>query len=292
MNREFRNKTCKIDHYSIMVASKYFNDIEDFINLELASSRFEGNMDRFRFNPIPLTQTTKHFFPSLETLHLYNQDDERFDEDKRIFRRIHWYLLDYKQYLQKEKTESDIFKGVCYTKQNRIEYGETIPKEVNYIDDRCFCDCSGIERLELPSSVIKVSNHTFVNCISLREIKLPNSIESLGKYTFSHCISLRSVNIPTSLKEIGQNCFAYCISLEEVIVPESVTSLDKQCFAACKSLQNIDIPTSVKEIGDDCFSYCSQLTSISLPFKPTELKPNWFRGCTLLKEENIHYKTN
>ena len=58
----------QIDYYSILVASKYFETIDDFINLELSSPRFEGNIEKLHFNPITLNETTKKFFPSLETL--------------------------------------------------------------------------------------------------------------------------------------------------------------------------------------------------------------------------------
>ena len=46
------NKT--LGNYQIMIASKYFDVIEDYINLEMAVKCFQGNMERFHFNPIPL----------------------------------------------------------------------------------------------------------------------------------------------------------------------------------------------------------------------------------------------
>ena len=155
MTREQRNKTCKIDLYSIMVACKYFETIDDFINLEFSSKRFENNMERFRFNPITLTQNTFHFFPSLETLHLYNESDELFKENDQIWKRIHWYLIDYKTYLNKDKDESDVFKSVCYTKENRKEFGDIIPPQVNFIEERCYCDCKQLEELDCQIQLLK-----------------------------------------------------------------------------------------------------------------------------------------
>ncbi|GAB1227707.1 hypothetical protein ENUP19_0352G0009 [Entamoeba nuttalli] len=44
----------KIGYNEIMIGSKYFEDINDFINLEMRVKRFRGNMDQFQFNPILL----------------------------------------------------------------------------------------------------------------------------------------------------------------------------------------------------------------------------------------------
>ncbi|EDR23511.1 hypothetical protein EDI_006520 [Entamoeba dispar SAW760] len=42
-----------------MITSMYFNDINDFINLENGVKRFQGNIERFHFNPIPLNQYSR-----------------------------------------------------------------------------------------------------------------------------------------------------------------------------------------------------------------------------------------
>ena len=61
----------KLDLYCIFISSRYFEDINDYINLELSHPRFQGNLTKFFYNPISLTPQTFHFFPMLRTLHLY-----------------------------------------------------------------------------------------------------------------------------------------------------------------------------------------------------------------------------
>jgi hypothetical protein len=40
---------CRLDYYTIFISSRYFKSIEDFINLELSTKKFNGNMTKFFF---------------------------------------------------------------------------------------------------------------------------------------------------------------------------------------------------------------------------------------------------
>ena len=73
-----------LDNYAIFIASRWFDTIDDYINLELSTSKFTGNMTKFFYNPIPLTMKTREFFDHLQTLYIYSIDDERFYNDERI----------------------------------------------------------------------------------------------------------------------------------------------------------------------------------------------------------------
>ena len=52
-------KLYKLDNYSIFLSSKWFTEIDDFINLEMSCKQCNGNLDKFYFNPMPLTQETR-----------------------------------------------------------------------------------------------------------------------------------------------------------------------------------------------------------------------------------------
>ena len=51
-----------MDHYTMFIASRHFESIDDFINLELGVKRFNGNMTKFHYNPVPLTPITREWF--------------------------------------------------------------------------------------------------------------------------------------------------------------------------------------------------------------------------------------
>ena len=48
-----------LDNYCAFISSRHFCCIDDFINLEMCTSKFNGNMKKFFYNPIPLTPTTR-----------------------------------------------------------------------------------------------------------------------------------------------------------------------------------------------------------------------------------------
>ena len=71
----------------MFIASRWFNSIDDHINLILGVKRFKENMTKFHYNPVPLNKITREFFDHLQTLYIYSLDDNLFLDDKRIIKR-------------------------------------------------------------------------------------------------------------------------------------------------------------------------------------------------------------
>ena len=89
----------------IFIVSKYFNSIEDFIHLEMSTRKFKGNIDLFKYNPIPLTNEIRDFFPNLETLYIYSPNEIVFRKDKRIIKRKKQFIPYYLNDKQKRQME-------------------------------------------------------------------------------------------------------------------------------------------------------------------------------------------
>ena len=89
----------------IFIVSKYFNSIEDFIHLEMSTRKFKGNIDLFKYNPIPLTNEIRDFFPNLETLYIYSPKEIVFRKDKRIIKRKKQFIPYYLNDKQKRQME-------------------------------------------------------------------------------------------------------------------------------------------------------------------------------------------
>ena len=95
--KQYENKKGKIDLYSLFISSQYFETINDFINIELASPKFYRNMEKYYYNPISLNHKTKHFFPNIQTYWKYFFGDPEFSNDFTIKQRkesktINWKL--------------------------------------------------------------------------------------------------------------------------------------------------------------------------------------------------------
>ena len=81
------------NNYALFLSSMYFETIEDFKNIEIATKRAQNNMNKFMYNPIPLDETTRYLFPNLKTLYIYSSKDNRFEEDENIIARKNISLL-------------------------------------------------------------------------------------------------------------------------------------------------------------------------------------------------------
>ena len=62
----------------------YFETIEDFKNIEIATKRAQNNMKKFFYNPISLDENTRWLFPNLKTLYIYSSKDNKFEDDENI----------------------------------------------------------------------------------------------------------------------------------------------------------------------------------------------------------------
>lgn len=135
-----------------------------------------------------------------------------------------------------------------------------MPNSIKYIGNNCFYG-SGIEQIDIPSSVKQLRAGCFAYCESLKTVKLPNSISILSGSTFTGCISLEEIDIPNTITEIGQSCFHDCTSLSSIKIPNSVTILGLQCFYGCSGLTSVKIPKSVRQYNAS-FYYCINLKEI------------------------------
>ena len=77
-----------LDNYTVFIASRHFNTFQDYVNLELSTSRYQGNMTKFHYNPISITRSTRKFFDHLKTLYIYDSHDDQFIDDEAIIQRI------------------------------------------------------------------------------------------------------------------------------------------------------------------------------------------------------------
>ena len=82
---------------------KYDENIQDYINLEIAVKRFRGTLEKFFYNPISLTSDTVHYFPNLRTLHIYEKNDPVLKNKKIKYYYKHTEFVD--------KNQAQIFEG-------------------------------------------------------------------------------------------------------------------------------------------------------------------------------------
>ncbi len=277
----------------IFYAPKYFNTLDDHINLTFVSKRFRGNMEKSHYNPVSVNTKTVEFFTNIETLPVYSKDDE-YLEGERIQLYVDWYNP--VEFSKRSNNKNIEFKKVAFDEDGfkhllKTEGNELVKKEIitladvnaGYIKEKIksidlvkFVKESGVK-------ITEIGDSCFSECFSLTSITLPTEVTKIGYGCFGGCHSLTSINIPSTLKGLGDWCFHGCYSLKSITIHNGVTKIGTSCFSDCHSLTSINIPSTLKELGDSCFSECFSLTSITLPPGVTNIGIWCFRGCSSLK---------
>ena len=247
----------KLDNYCIFIASRYFNSIEDFINLEKSGRRFRGNLEKFHYNPIAVDEKTITFFPFLKTLHLYERNAPFITYDQIEFYCV-WFPLEYNDYLTWKQTFPNLIsKRVYYQENKKGSSNITIPKEVNELIDISFSNVAKtLQRLVINHPIKYISRDCLLSCQYLRELKIPNNWNVCGNLIFIEDNKLKSLILPQSnMMRINGKQYTPK-ALKEYTIPHYVTSIDNRCFKHCCSLTNLTIPSYCQTYGKWCFNQC------------------------------------
>ena len=132
MTQENKAKKGQCNNYTIFIASRYFETIDDYINLELGCKRFMNNMTKFHYNPIALNETTREFFPSLQSLFIYDRlNDNQFINDERIKQRKEIKIEKYNLFVD-EKKQIEEWTGM---EMREVFFDSNKPEDTWSVDD-------------------------------------------------------------------------------------------------------------------------------------------------------------
>ncbi|KAL7712161.1 hypothetical protein QTN25_010194 [Entamoeba marina] len=292
----------------MLIASNYFEYVQDFINLICVCKKFKQTTKKLRYNPIPITSLK--LFPKIQTQYLYSTNNTKLDGVEKYEVR---YIVDYDEYLNLQKDNIKCHR-ITYTKYNIEKHGINIPNEVHILSDKCFdsnelksiiipntvtsigngCfnECSNLVNVSLPTRLMKLNFNCFFHCISLQSISISSSIQSLGYNCLFGCSNIKTMKLPNSVTSLGKGCFCECSSLESIQLPSQLIMLEENTFKNCKSLTNLQLPTTLILIGDYCFSNCSMLESIKIPNSVKSMGFKCFSDCYQLTSLDIKLTDN
>lgn len=221
----------------------------------------------------------------------------------------------------------------------------TIPRNVTEIEEGNtfgYCDSLKTVIFEEGSILDKINGGMFVQCSALETIVLPDSLMTIESSAFSGCTSLKSISIPETCTNIDFNAFYGCRALEEItfegsnpayivkdgavmnaggteiylilpqttgsytipenvvirdgafmntnldeiVIPASMTTIPKYWLSGISADTTIVIPEGVETIGEAAFAY-ADITSIRIPASVTSIGKNAFFNCINLKTVTI-----
>ncbi len=124
-----------------------------------------------------------------------------------------------------------------------------------------FSDCSLVESVVLPESIVSLENMCFWKCIRLKHVELREGLKTIGQCSFGGCVSLEDIDFPDSLEKVGDMVFISCVSLKELTFGKNLRSIGSKAFYGCARLEKVRVPKGA-EIADDAFEECPMLNEI------------------------------
>ena len=138
------------------------------------------------------------------------------------------------------------FKGSYYDSYSNEYSGDIIiPSSVTYNENTY--------------PVTGINSSAFIDCTSLQSINFPSSLVSIGSYAFAGCSSLQSIDFPQSLVSIGSYAFAGCSGLQSAPAIPLGCTLGNQIFNNCTGLTVV----SLKKLGSGMFTGCTAIETIN-----------------------------
>ena len=113
--------------------------------------------------------------------------------------------------------------GLVETTTNTLLWGNeytTIANGITRIGAYAFAECTEIEYMDLPTSLVEIGEGAFADS-GICEIEFTQNITKLEAYAFCATKNLFSVVIPTNIKYLGQGCFQYCDNLNDIYMRSS-----------------------------------------------------------------------
>jgi len=182
-----------------------------------------------------------------------------------------------KEEQKQEKPQNSTTKPATSTKSQTIPNREFYKQKdlTNYIiSEKIICierlafARSGLQKIEIPSSVKTIEYGAFYACDDLTEVTIADSVTEISTKAFSDTPWLNNWLADTENEEkfliVGDGILlAYRGDAKEVVVPDGVKQIGSEVFEDHKELKKVTIPYSVTKICADAFRNCSNLTEVS-----------------------------
>lgn len=151
-----------------------------------------------------------------------------------------------------------------------------IPEGIVKIGDDAFNGATGINILNLPSSLREIGARAFANCYKdrggvkryLGKVNFSEGLLSIGSKAFQNCYFLRIEGLPSTLTSIGSYAFQNTILKSSLTIPKGVTSLPQYVFSNATELQEVIVLGELESIGQNAFEK-TKVTKLKLSNIPT-----------------------
>ncbi len=150
---------------------------------------------------------------------------------------------------------------------------------------------SGLDTINIPSTVENICYGAFYHCEQLSHIVLPESVMNVEPKAFSYTgwVEEFLAGNQEEIKEEGDFLIsggvlvAYRGTAQEVYIPDTVRIIGAEAFQGHGEINKVTLPDSLKVIGEGAFENCINLSEIVFGEQVTDVKDRAFWNCSLRK---------
>lgn len=156
----------------------------------------------------------------------------------------------------------------------------SIGSGVTWIGRAAMGGCTGLERVDLPESLISLGEEAFWGCPKLVEVTGGENLTEAGTGVFRDCKSLVSYTLPSDLTEVSDAMFDGCGSLTHVVMSDDVSRIGSLSFKDCHDLEALVFPSELSEIGERAFSGSGLSGYVTIPQSVESVGAYAFSDCS------------
>lgn len=119
-----------------------------------------------------------------------------------------------------------------------IENGALMDKDKTVL--LAFPGKSDIEEFTVPDTVSSIPSGVFSGCTGLKKVNIPSSVKNIETFAFMNC-GITQAELPEGVERIGMGAFWNCKSLETLVLPKSLTTIDnpETICQSCPALKTV-----------------------------------------------------
>ena len=164
--------------------------------------------------------------------------------------------------VEKVTSLNQIFKGnsaIRFFDELEFFTGLTSIFGTNLANGGAFGECSSLESIKIPSTIIEIGNGAFANCSSLASIgENINQITKIGNSSFQNCSALNIEVILPNLTSIGASPFqntgiTRVLDLGQITTIAAAGLYNQGVFYGCPNLDVVILPETISTIGKSSF---------------------------------------
>ena len=89
------------------------------------------------------------------------------------------------------------------------------------LGDYAFTDCSSLQSINIPASVVSIGKQAFRRCAKLTELPIGEGVQTIDDYAYCN-LNVETITIPASVKTLGITVFRYANKLKKIVCKATV----------------------------------------------------------------------